>query len=171
MTLLKLFGVLFAVNLLTVGGGYVTLPLLQRFLVEDFRWLTNGELADAVAVGQLSPGPMTIMNVFVGHKVAGFPGAVTATVASYLPSLAIGALVARSYVRLQQSAAVAAVLRGTKAAVVGMLLAVMLQLGAASLVHPAAIAIGVASLVLMVCTRVDPTLVVVGAGVAGAALL
>ncbi len=171
MTLAKLFGVLFAVNLLTVGGGYVTLPLLHRFFVEDFRWLTSGELADAVAVGQLSPGPMTIMNVFIGQKVAGIPGAVTAAVASYLPSLAVGSLVARSYPRLRRSAAVAAVLRGTKAAVVGMLLAVALQLAGAAFVHPAAIAIGAASFALMACTRLDPTLVVVAAGVAGAALL
>ena len=171
MTLLKLFGVLFAVNLLTVGGGYVTLPLLHRFFVEDFGWLTSGELADAVAVGQLSPGPMTIMNVFVGQKVAGLPGAVTATVASYLPSVALGSLVAKSYPRLVQSAAAAAVLRGTKAAVVGMLLAVTGQLAGASFVHPVAIAIGAGSFALLACTRLDPTLVVVAAGLAGAALL
>jgi chromate transporter len=171
MTLLKLFGVLFAVNLVTVGGGYVTLPLLHRFFVEDLRWLTAGELADAVAVGQLSPGPMTIMNVFIGQRVAGLPGAITAAVASYLPSLTLGVFVARSYVRLRRSAAVAAVLRGTAAAVVGMLLAVMLRLAAASFVHPAEIAIGAAALALTACTRADPTLVVVGAGVAGAVLL
>ncbi len=171
MTLLKLFAVLFAVNLLTVGGGYVSLPLLHRYFVEDFGWLTSRELADAVAVGQLSPGPMTIMNVFIGQKVAGFSGALTAAVASYLPSVSVGCLVARWYPRLKQSAAVMAVLRGTKAAVVGLLLAVTGQLAAASFVHPAAIAIGAASFALMAFTKLDPTLVVVGAGLAGAALL
>lgn len=171
MTLVKLFGVLFAVNLLTIGGGYVTLPLLHRFFVEDFGWLTSRELADAVAVGQLTPGPMTIMNVFIGHKVAGFAGAVTATVASYLPSVAVGSLVARWYPKLRHSAAVAAVLRGMKPAVAGMLLAVTVQLGEASLVHPVALCIGAGTFVLMALTRLDPTLVVVAAGLAGAALL
>ncbi|HET8538494.1 MAG TPA: chromate transporter [Anaeromyxobacter sp.] len=171
MTLLKLFGVLFAVNLLTIGGGYVSLPLLHRFLVEDLGWLTRQELGDAVAIGQLAPGPMTIMNVFIGQKIAGFPGAVTAAIATYLPCVAVGVLAGRSYARLRDSAAVAAVLRGMKPAVVGMLLAVALQLAEVSFVHPAAIAIGLGSLALMTCTRLDPTLVVLIAGVAGAVLL
>ncbi len=171
MTLLKLFGVLFAVNLLTVGGGYVSLPLLHRYFVEDFGWLTSRELADAVAVGQISPGPMTIMNVFVGQKVAGFSGAVVAALGSYLPSVSVGCLVARWYPALKRSPAVAAVLRGTKAAVVGMLLAVTLQLADASFAHPLTIAIGAGSFAIMALTRVDPTLVVAAAGVAGALFL
>lgn len=171
MTLVKLFGVLFAVNLLTVGGGYVSLPILHRYFVEDFGWLTSREFADALAVGQLSPGPMTIMNVFIGQKVAGLPGAFAAAAGSYLPSVSVGCLVARWYPALKRSAALAAVLRGTKAAVVGMLLAVMLQLAGASFVHPLPIAIGAGSFALMACTRLDPTLVVLAAGVAGAVFL
>jgi chromate transporter len=171
VTLLKLFGVLFAVNLLTVGGGYVSLPLLHRYFVHDFGWLTSREFTDAVAVGQLSPGPMTIMNVFVGQKVAGFPGAVAAALGSYLPSISVGCLVARWYPALKRSPALAAVLRGTKAAVVGMLLAVMLQLADASFAHPLPIAIGAGAFALMASTRLDPTLVVVAAGVAGAVFL
>lgn len=171
MTLLKLFGVLFAVNLLTVGGGYVSLPLLHRFFVEDFGWLTSRDLTDAVAIGQLSPGPMTIMNVFIGHKVAGIPGALTATVASYLPSIAVGSLVARHYPSLRRWATFVAVLRGMTAAVVGMLLAVSLQLAWVALVHPVAVAIGAGTFALMTLTKVDPTLVVLAAGLVGAVFL
>jgi chromate transporter len=171
MTLAKLFGVLFAVNLFTIGGGYVSLPLLHRFFVEDFGWLTSRELADAVAIGQLTPGPMTIMNVFIGQKVAGFPGAVVAAVASYLPSILVVSLVARSYARIRDAGAVAAVLRGLKPAVVGMLLAVTVQLAGVSLVQPTAVTIGAASFLVLVFTRLDPTVVVVAAGLAGAALL
>lgn len=171
MTLVKLFGVLFAVNLLTVGGGYVTLPLLHRFFVEDFGWLTSRELTDAVAIGQLSPGPMTIMNAFIGHKVAGFAGAVTATLATYLPSVAVGSLVGRWYPRLKQSATAAAVLRGMTVGVVGMLLAVTLQLGREAVADPASVVLAAATFALMACTRLDPTLLVVAAGVAGAAFL
>ncbi len=171
MTLVRLFAVLFAVNLLTIGGGYVSLPLLHRWFVEDFGWLTTRDLADAVVVGQLSPGPMTIMNVFIGQKVAGFAGAVTAAVASYLPSVSVGCAVARWYPRLGRSPGVAAVVRGTKAAVVGMLLAVTLQLAGASFLDPATIAMGLAAFALLACTRIDPTLVVVAAGVGGALFL
>jgi chromate transporter len=171
MILVKLFAVLFAVNLLTVGGGYVTLPLLHRFFVEDFRWLTSAEFMDCVAVGQLTPGPMTLMNAFVGHKVAGLPGAVTATVASYLPSLTVVVLVTRSYLRFRASRAVAAVTRGVIPAVVGMLLAVTLDLARTSLGAPLPVVLAGASFALMAFTRIDPTVVVVAAGLAGAAFL
>jgi chromate transporter len=171
MILLKLFAVLFAVNLLTVGGGYVTLPLLHRFFVDDFGWLTRREFLDCVAVGQITPGPMTLMNAFIGHKVAGVPGAVIATVASYLPSVTVVALVTRYYLRFKGSRAVAAVSRGVVPAVVGMLLAVTLDLARTSLVAPLPVALAAASFALMVFTRIDPTVVVVAAGLAGAAFL
>lgn len=171
MTLLKLFAVLFAVNLLTVGGGYVALPVLHRFFVEDFGWLTSAELADSVAVGQLSPGPMTIMNVFIGHKVAGLAGAVTAAVASYLPSVAVGSFLARSYPRLRRSAIAAAVLRGMKPAVVGILLAVAVQLAGIAIVDRVTLGLAAGSFAVVACTRIDPTLVVAVAAAAGAALL
>jgi chromate transporter len=171
MVLLKLFAVLFAVNLLTVGGGYVTLPLLHRFFVEDFGWLTRQEFVDCVAVGQVTPGPMTLMNAFIGHKAAGVTGAVIATVASYLPSVTVVTLVSRYYLQLRSSRAVAAVARGVTPAVVGMLLAVTLDLSRTSLVAPLPTALAAGSFALMAFTRIDPTVVVVAAGLAGAAFL
>ncbi len=170
-TLLRLFLVLFLANLLTVGGGYVTLPILDRYFVGEFGWLTRAELADAVAIGQLSPGPMTIMNVFVGHRVAGLPGALVAAAGSYLPSILVVSATARCWDRLRRSTALAAALRGVEAAVAGMLLAVCVQLGAASLDGPRAAAIGAASFLALAFTKLDPTVVVVGAAAAGAALL
>lgn len=171
MTLAVLFGVLFLVNLFTIGGGYVMLPLLHGFFVEQFHWLTNQEFMDAVAIGQVTPGPLTIMNAFIGYKVAGLAGAVTATAGSYLPSLLVTTFVTKYYLKFKTSKAVASVFRGIKPVVVGMLLAVCLNLGAVSLVSPIAIAICVASFALMTLTKIDPTLVVLTAGVAGALLL
>ncbi len=171
MTLLKLFGALFLVNLFTIGGGYVMLPLLHRMFVEDFGWLTRQEFLDSVAIGQVTPGPLTIMNAFIGHKVAGIPGAIAATAGSYLPSLLVVTFVTRHYLRLKDSRVVASVFRGIKPAVVGMLLAVGLNLAGASLGHPLTIAIGVASFAVMAFTRIDPTFVVLGAGLLGAGLL
>jgi chromate transporter len=171
MTLVKLFAVLFAVNLVTIGGGYVTLPLLHRFFVEDFGWLTRQEFVDCVAVGQVTPGPMTIMNAFIGHKVAGVTGAVIATIGSYLPSIAVVTLVTRSYLKFRTSLAVASVFRGIKPAVVGMLLAVTLDLAKVSLGAPLPIALAAASFAVMAFTRIDPTFVVLAAGLMGAAFL
>jgi chromate transporter len=171
VTLAVLFGVLFLVNLFTIGGGYVMLPLLHGFFVGRFGWLTNQEFMDAVAIGQVTPGPLTIMNAFIGYKVAGLAGAVTATVGSYLPSLFVTTFVTKYYLKFKTSKTVASVFRGIKPVVVGMLLAVCLNLGAASLVSPIAIAICATSFALMAFTKIDPSLLVLAAGVAGATLL
>jgi chromate transporter len=171
VTLVKLFAVLFAVNLLTIGGGYVTLPLLHRFFVEDFGWLTGQEFVDCVAVGQVTPGPMTLMNAFIGHKVGGVPGAVIATLGSYLPSVLVVTAVTRYYLAFKSSRVVASAFRGIKPAVVGMLLAVTLDLGKVSLVGAAPAALAAASFAVMAFTRVDPTFVILAAGLLGAAFL
>jgi len=170
MVLLKLFGVLFVVNLFTIGGGYVMLPILHDFFVERYGWLTNKEFLDAVAMGQITPGPLTIMNAFIGYKVMGLAGAVTATVGSYLPSLFVVTLVTKYYLKFKGSKAVDSVFRCIKPAVVGMLAAVAIKLGGTSMVEPATLAIGFASFGVMAFTKVDPTLVIIGAGAAGAVL-
>jgi len=171
MVLAQLFGVIFIVNLLTIGGGYVMLPVLHDFFVERFAWLTNREFLDAVALGQLSPGPLTIMNAFIGFKVMGFPGALIATVATYMPSLIVVTLVAKYYLEFKNAKAVSSAFSGIKPAVVGMLASVALTLGKASMVDPETIMIGLACFCLTSFTKVDPTLVIIGAGAAGAVFL
>jgi len=169
--LLQLFGVLFMVNLFTIGGGYVMLPLLHDYFVTQFHWLTNQEFLDAVAMGQVTPGPLTIMNAFIGYKVLGFPGAVVATIGSYLPSIFVVTYVTKYYLKFKGSRVVDSVFKGIKPAVVGMLAAVAINLGGTSMVNPATVSIAVGSFALMTFTKIDPTLVILGSGVAGAVLL
>ena len=107
MSLAQLFGILFAVNLLTIGGGYVMLPMLHGIFVERYALLTNREFTDALALGQLTPGPLTIMNTFIGYKLMGFAGAAAATLGTYLPSLIVVTLVTKYYVAFKDSRAVA----------------------------------------------------------------
>ena len=171
MTLLRLFGVLFAVNLFTIGGGYVMLPLLHDFFVVHYRWLTDKEFLDAVALGQITPGPLTIMNAFIGYKVSGLAGAVAATAGSYMPSVLVVTLVTKYYLKLKDSTAVEAVFKGIKPAVVGMLAAVAIKLGGTSMVDATTVSIAAGSFALMAFTRVDPTVVILGSGVAGYILL
>ncbi|HEX9861333.1 MAG TPA: chromate transporter [Nitrospirota bacterium] len=171
MTLLRLFGTLFAVNMFTVGGGYVMLPLLHSYFVERYGWLTGQEFLDAVALGQLTPGPLTIMNVFIGYKVAGAAGAVAGAVGTYLPSLIVVMAVGSFCGRGGRPSSVDAVIRGIKPAVAGMLAGVALMLGTGSMQEPALFGVGLASFLVMASTKADPTLVIIGAGVIGAALI
>ena len=63
------FLTLLYINLFTIGGGFAMIPLLQSEIVMNHHWLTNAEFIETIAVGQMTPGPLTIMNVFIGYKM------------------------------------------------------------------------------------------------------
>ena len=141
MSLLKLFAIFFAVNLFTIGGGYVMIPILHDIFVLQYRVLTQREFLDAVALGQLSPGPLSLMNVFIGYKLMGFLGAAAAALGTYLPSLTVVTLVVKYYMRFRESEWLDAAVGGIKPAVVGLLLATAIMLGKSSLVDPGTVII------------------------------
>jgi len=166
--LLGLCTTLFIINALTIGGGYVMLPMLQEEFVQRHHWLTNQEFLDAIAIGQITPGPMTVMNAFIGYKVSGLTGAFLAMVSSYLPCIIIVGLLVKFYYAYKDSILVNSGFKGIKAAVVGLLASVVITLGNTSLVDTPTILIGVCSFGVIAFTRLDPTFVIIGAGVAGA---
>lgn len=171
MILLKFCWILFVVNALTIGGGFVMLPMLQREFVEKYHWLTNQEFLDAIAIGQVTPGPLTVMNAFIGYKIYGLFGAIMAMVSSYLPCIIIVILVAKFYYAYRESAIVSSSFKGIKAAVIGLLAAVAISLGNTSLVDPPTAGIAAVSFVVITFTKLDPTFVILGAGVMGALFL
>ena len=170
MNLLKLAALLFIINALTIGGGFAMLPMLHRELVDDFGWLSNKEFIDAIAIGQVTPGPLTVMNAVIGFKVGGVGGAVVAMVASYLPCLIIVTLVTRYFLHHRDSRYVQGSFGGIKPAVVGLLAAVLIFLGQASVVNPITFALAAASFALATFTRLDPSFIILGSGLVGALL-
>jgi chromate transporter len=166
--LLEFCWTLIVVNALTIGGGFVMIPLLQQEFVEKHHWLTNREFLDAIAFGQVTPGPLTVMNAFIGYKIHGITGAVLAMVSSYLPCILIVTLAAKFYYSYRTSSAVSSGFRGIKAAVVGLLAAVAISLGASSVVDPVTLAIALCSFAVIAFTEIDPSLVIIGAGIIGA---
>jgi chromate transporter len=171
MILLKFCWILIVVNALTIGGGFVMLPMLHKEFVEKYHWLTNQEFIDAIAIGQVTPGPLTVMNAFMGYKIYGLFGAVMAMISSYLPCIIIVTLVAKYYYTYRESAIVNSSFKGIKPAVIGLLAAVSISLGKASLVDPITFGIAIISFIVIAFTKIDPTFVIIGAGVAGALFL
>jgi len=147
------------------------LPMLQKEFVENHHWLTNQEFMDAIAVGQVTPGPLTVMNAFIGYKIHGLLGAVLAMISSYLPSIIIVTLVARNYYAYKESVIVNSSFKGIRPAVIGLLLAVAISLGNASLVDPLTFGIAIISFVVIAFTKTDPTFVIIGSGIIGALFL
>jgi chromate transporter len=171
MVLLKLCWTLIVINALTIGGGYVMLPMLQKEFVENNHWLTNQEFLDAIAIGQLTPGPLTVMNAVIGYKVGGIAGAILAMISSYLPCIFIVTIVAKYYYDYKNSRIVRASFQGIKPAVIGLLAAVAISLGNAVLVDPLTFGIAILSFAMIAFTKTDPSFVIIGAGIAGAILL
>lgn len=171
MILLKFCWILIIVNALTIGGGFVMLPMLQREFVEKYHWLTNQEFVDAIAMGQITPGPLTVMNAFIGYKVYGLTGAVMAMISTYLPCIIIVTIVAKYYYDYKESVIVNSSFRGIKPAVIGLLAAVAISLGKTSLVDPKTFGIAIISFAVIAFTKIDPTFVIIGAGIIGALFL
>jgi chromate transporter len=171
MILLKFCWILIVVNVLTIGGGFVMLPMLQKEFVEKYHWLTNQEFMDAIAIGQVTPGPLTVMNAFIGFKIFGLIGAISAMISSYLPCIIIVTLVAKYYYDYKESVIVNSSFKGIRPAVIGLLAAIAIPLGNATIASPVTFGIAITSFAVIAFTKIDPTFVIIGAGVIGALFL
>ena len=151
------------------GSGYVLYALLEQILVHQHHWITQRQLLDAIAAGQLTPGPLFTTATFIGFTLRGIPGAVVATVGIFLPAFGFVAVTDVVVRRLRGNAGFAAVVGGVVAASLGLMVAVLVALGRQAItgVGPAVIA-GVA-LVLLWRRRPNPLWLILAAGAAGIA--
>ena len=115
------------------GSGYVLLAFLHNDLVVNLGWLTDQQLLDAVAIGQFTPGPVFTTATFIGFVVAGWPGAILATIGIFLPSFLFVAVLNPLIPRLRNSALAASLLDGVNVASLGLMAAVTWQLGQAAI--------------------------------------
>jgi chromate transporter len=121
------------VGAILYGSGYVLVAFLQGDLVERYGWLTQGQLLDAVAVGQFTPGPVLSTATFIGYVLAGVPGALVATLGIFLPSFAFVAALNPLIPRLRESRWAGAFLDAVNVAAVALMAAVTVQLGESAL--------------------------------------
>jgi len=151
------------------GSGYVLLAFLRADFVERLGWLTDRQLLDAVAVGQVTPGPVFTTATFIGFLLAGLPGALLATVAIFLPSFVFVAASRPWLPRLRASRRAAGFLDGVNVAALGLMAVVAWQLGRAAIVDTITVALALASAALLVTTRVNSVWLIAAGGVVGVA--
>jgi chromate transporter len=164
---MKLFLVFLKIGSILFGSGYVLLAFLRADLVERLHWLTEKQLMDAVAAGQLTPGPVLSTAAFIGYLIGGPSGSVLATIGIFLPAFIFVALSGPLVPRLRRSPAARAFLDGVNVASLGLMAAVTWDLGRAALVDVATMGMAAASLVLLVRFKVNSAWLVLGAGVVG----
>jgi chromate transporter len=149
------------------GSGYVLLAFLRADLVERYRWLTEQQLLDAIAVGQVTPGPVFTTATFIGYLLDGTPGAAVATIGIFLPAFVFVALSVPLLPRLRKSAVAGAFLDGVNAASLALMAVVTWQLAFAAVVDVVTAVLALASAVLLFGTRINATWLVLGGAAAG----
>ena len=160
LTFLKIGAVLY-------GSGYVLLAFLRNDFVVRLGWLTEGQLLDAVAVGQFTPGPVFTTATFVGYVVASWPGALQATLGIFLPSFAFVALSHPLIPKIRGRRITSALLDGVNVAALGLMLAVAWELGRAAIVDGVTVVLALSAAVLLIRYKVNSAWLVLGGGAVG----
>jgi chromate transporter len=164
-------GVLFfyflKVGALLFGSGYLLLAFVHDDLVTRWHWLTESQLLDAIAVSQLTPGPLSTAATFIGYTLAGPRGALVATIGIFLPGFVLVAVSGPLVPRLRESRVAGAFLDGVNVGALALMAAVSWQLGRAALVDFTTIGLAVASLVLLLRFRINSVWLILGGALVG----
>jgi chromate transporter len=159
------------IGVMTFGGGLAMIPAIEHMVVIDEGWLDSKAFADAIALGQITPGPVAICATFIGYRVAGIAGALVATVAMFAPATALALAAGHSVDRFRSSPIVEGALRLLAPAVIGMLGAATFSLGRAAVGIHVDAAIAIVSFALLVLRPIGPLWLLVGGGLVRLAVL
>ena len=149
------------------GSGYVLLAFLQRDLVEQHQWLTSQQLLDAIAIGQITPGPVFTTATFVGYLLAGNAGAISGTIGIFLPAFLLVGLVNPWVPKIRRSPWASGFLDGVNAGALGLMAGVTYTLGRAALVDWVTVILAVLSATAVFRFKVNSAWLVIGSGVVG----
>jgi chromate transporter len=162
-----LFLLFLKIGAVLFGSGYVLLAFLRADLVLRLHWLSESQLLDAVAVGQVTPGPVFTTATFVGYLLGGTMGAVVATVGIFLPAFLFVAVSGPLVPRLRRSPAAGAFLDGVNVASLALMIVVSWHLGRAAIVDLPTVLLAVGSGALLFRSRVGSAWLVAAGGMIG----
>src|ERR1043166_3846462 len=167
--LFQIASLFFKTGLLSFGGAYASLVFVQQGAVAQYRWLSDGQLLDGVALSVATPGPFMLFTTFVGYVAGGISGAVLATFFVFLPSF-IFVLGGVHYIeKVRENCELQAFLAGVSAAVVGVIAVVSLDLIPQALVDWVTLGISLLAFILIAFLKRDVALVAIGAIIGGLA--
>jgi len=165
---IELFLTFLKIGAFTFGGGYAMIPLIQKEVCENKKWLSEKDISDVVAISESTPGPIAInAATFVGSRRAGFRGAFMATLGVVLPSFLIISLLSLILTEFQSYKAVRYAFMGIRAAVLALILKALWMMFKASKKKLVSYFIMAASLVLTAFLKIDAVFVIIGCGLFG----
>jgi chromate transporter len=170
-TLTGIFLFFLKIGSVLFGSGYVLLAFLRADLVERYGWLTNQQLLDAVAVGQVTPGPVFTTATFIGYVLAGVPGAVVATVGIFLPAFVFVALSGWLVPKIRRSPVLGGFLDGVNVASLALMAYVTFELGRSAIIDWFTVLLFIVSAFLLMVYRVNSVWLILGAAVLSSLIL
>ncbi|MCB2209568.1 chromate efflux transporter [bacterium] len=166
-SLARLFWVFLKAGALMYGSGYVLLAFIRDDLVTRLGWLTQSQLVDAIAVGQVTPGPLSTTATFVGYLTGGLPGALLATLAMFLPGFLFVAITHPWLDKLRGSGGGSGFLDGVNFAALGLMAGVTWEVGATALVDPVTAVVALVGLFLLWRFELPAPWLILGGAVVG----
>jgi chromate transporter len=168
-SVLTLFLTFLKIGAVLYGSGYVLLAFLRNDFVERLGWLTNEQLLDAVAIGQLTPGPVFTTATFIGYIVGGVPGALVATLGIFLPSFVFVAATHSLIPKLRNSPWTASLLDGVNVAAIGLMAGVTFTLARDAIVDVVTALLTLLAAVALIRFRVNSAWLVLAGAIVGLA--
>lgn len=163
-----LFQTFFKIGLVTFGGGYAMIPIIETEVVDKHGWLKKEELLDLIAVAQSCPGVFAInISTFIGYKLRKKNGAVCAAIATALPSFFIILLIAMFFHQFEDNKVVAAIFRGIRPAVVALIAVPTFNLAKSAKISLSNCWIPIVGALAIWALGVSPILIILVAGLGG----
>lgn len=168
LSMSKLFRCFFQVGCFTIGGGFAMIPLIQREIVDNNCWMENDEFVDMLAVTQSAPGPVAVnAAVFVGFKLSGIKGAVTALLGTILPSFLIILLFAALVSSKGEHSTMQNFFEGVRPAIVALILGAGISLGQKSFSIKSDYALTFFALLLLLIFDIHPIILIIMGAISG----
>ncbi len=169
-SLAKLFFTFSSMSLTLFGGGYVFIPLIQELVVKDYSWVTQTQFANAIAIGQITPGPILISVAFIGYAVKGFLGAAVATISIFIPPAVLMVACSHALEEIKQSAVIQAALKGLRPAIIGTIFTAAIVIGQTATLHWATLLIFALAVIALWRLQIVVVLIIPFAGILGVLL-
>ncbi|MBU3114473.1 chromate transporter [Clostridium lacusfryxellense] len=167
-TLIKIYLSFLKIGAFSFGGGYAMLPVIQREIVVNHKWITSKQFIDIIGISQMTPGPIAINSAtFVGFKVSGILGSIAATLGVVSFSFLLVSIANHYILKFKESYIMKAALAGMRPAMIGLIISVFLSLGRESYKDFKSIIIGVIILGLLLSNKLHPIIVIVISGILG----
>jgi chromate transporter len=156
-----IFWTFFKIGSFTFGGGFAMIPLIEREIVDKKKWITQSDMIDILTISQSFPGAVAVNTaIFIGRRVGGYIGALSALIGVILPSFLIIIIVAKIFEYISSIDAVIAALKGVSSAVIALLVVTALRVGKASIKYKISPLITVIALILLLVIGIHPIYIV-----------